>query len=364
MGRRIAIVGAGVIGLLTARLLLARGHHVVVVDQREPGREASWAGGGIVSPLYPWRYSSAVTALATHAIEAYRALASTLLSETGIDPEFHACGLLMLDPPERDQATRWCAQQQRRVTFVDRQAIDLLQLGLGIATSGLWFPDLGNVRNPRLLQALRAAVENHPHARCHWHAQVALDGHTRGVVAINGKQIAIDQVVVAAGAWSGELLRPLGIDIKVAPVRGQMLLYPPKPGLLGCIVLRDGRYLIPRRDGRILAGSTLEHTGFDCSITAEANASLRESAARMLPALAREEPEMQWAGLRPGSPSGIPWIDIVSGGRLLINAGHFRNGLVLAPAAAQLGVELLLDEQPSIDPAPYRVLAPRPPPEI
>ncbi len=364
MSRRIAIIGAGVIGLLSARLLLARGHHVSIIDRQQPGREASWAGGGIVSALYPWRYGPAISALAADATAAHRELANALLRETGIDPEFSECGLLMLDLVEHEQALAWSTQHHRRVEVLNQNAIRALQPGLTDARQGLWFPELGNVRNPRLMQALRVAIEKHPQATCYWNSSVHIDDADCRHILINNKKITFDQIVITAGAWSADLLRPLGIDIPVKPVRGQMLLYPPQPGLLQRIVMRDGRYLIPRRDGRILVGSTLEHTGFDCSITSAAKTLLRDSAARMMPVLEKIEPEMQWAGLRPSSPSGIPWIDVTCNGRLLINTGHFRNGLLLAPAAANLGVALLLGESLSLDPAPYRLDAIRPEEEI
>lgn len=359
MSQRFAILGAGVIGLLTARALLARGHRVLLVDSARPGRAASWAGGGIVSPLYPWRYGEAVTALARGATEAHQQLAAALYRETGIDPQFNPCGLLMLDAPDADAAAQWCRRNRRRVIACPAADLSCIQAGLGAADTGLWFPEIGNVRNPRLLQALLAAVAGHARAECCWQARVELGAQHGGELRVNGRPEPVDRIVVTAGAWSAGLLRPFGLALPVAPVRGQMLLYPPQPGLLRTMVLRAGRYLIPRRDGRILAGSTLEYTGFDASTTALAGDQLHASAVRMLPALAGVVPERQWAGLRPGSPSGIPFIDAVPDSRLFINAGHFRNGLVLAPAAAALGAALLLGETPALDPLPYRLDARR-----
>lgn len=359
MRQRIAIIGAGVIGLLTARELLHRGHRVVLVDRAQPARAASWAGGGIVSPLYPWRYGEAVSALAAGAQEAHARLSTELLAETGIDPEYTPCGLLMLAPADVAQALSWCEAHGRNVERCDVTRVAQLQPGLS-GRDALWMPAIGNVRNPRLLRALLAMVGAHPGAELTWQADVALLAEEGGaVLRVNGRAVDCDAIVVAAGAWSASLLAPFGIDLPVIPVRGQMLLFAPSPGLLQRIVLHEGRYLIPRRDGRIVAGSTLEFTGFDDSTTVQARESLFASATAMMPALANVPLEAQWAGLRPGAPSGIPYIDRVPGTRVYVNAGHFRNGLVLAPAAAAVGVAQLLGESPPVDAAPYAITAPR-----
>lgn len=361
MRQRVAILGAGIIGLLTARLLLQRGVRVMLCDRQRPARAASWAGGGIVSPLYPWHYAAAVTALANGAQQAHAELAQALRQETGIDPEYNACGLLMLAPGEQGVALDWCRRHRRRIVPLDREGLALLQPGLAPSSgSGFWLPEIGNVRNPRLLQALLAFVRNHPLAETAWCADIALYAGDGGeILRIDDRAVACDAVMVAAGAWSAALLRPFGVVLPVQPVRGQMLLFAPRPGLLRRIVLRDGRYLIPRRDGRILAGSTLEYAGFDARTTVAARDCLLDAAVSMLPALQGADVEMQWAGLRPGSPSGIPFIDRVPGTQVYVNAGHFRNGLVLAPAAAALGVSLLMNETPALDARPYALGARR-----
>lgn len=382
MNQRFAVLGAGIIGLLTARALLQRGHDVLLVDRNAPGREASWAGGGIVWPLYPWRYGAAVAAvaaLAAGAGPAHAALAAALRAETGIDAEYNPCGLLLLagtEPAtsaaavaaEQEAALSWCRRHRQQLIGYDRTGLRTVQAGLAAnVQNGLWLPEIGNVRNPRLLQALLASIAAHPQAQCVWHARVGLRVGAGGdaQLAINGEPVFCAGVVVAAGAWSAGLLAPLlaphNLTLPIVPVRGQMLLFPPQPGLLRCMLLRNGRYLIPRRDGRILCGSTLEYAGFDKTTTVAAQHDLLAAARSMLPALATVVPEAQWAGLRPGSPDGIPYIGFVPGTRVLVNAGHFRNGLVLAPAAAELGVQLLLQEKPGIDPAPYALAARRGP---
>lgn len=361
MPQRIAILGAGIIGLLSARELRRRGHRVVLIDTGRPGREASWAGGGIVSPLYPWRYPDAVSALARNAQAAYAALAGELRAETGIDPEYSPCGLLMLAPPDIDEALAWSRHWRRQAVRYAADGVVLLQSGLGPAAGeSLWMPEIGNIRNPRLLKALLFSLANDPGVTLLCNARPCLRMR-QGVahVEVDDEDVGSDAVLVSAGAWSPVLLKPLGVALPVSPVKGQMILFPSQPGLLRCTVLHEGRYLIPRRDGRILCGSTLEETGFDCATTAGARDTLLAAARRMLPALSTVEPEAHWAGLRPAAPAGIPYITRLAD-NLVVNAGHFRNGLVLAPSSAQLGVELLLGEIPSLDPAPYRLHAPRP----
>jgi len=167
-------------------------------------------------------------------------------------------------------------------------------------------------------------------------------------------EIRASYVVVAAGAWSADVLREYGVVADVVPVRGQMLLVRGDAGLLSQILLYEGHYLIPRRDGHILIGSTIEHVGFDKSTTTEAAEILRQSAYEMLPELGKYPVVMQWAGLRPGTLDGVPYIGEVPGAAgLYVNTGHFRNGVTLAPASVRLLVDLMTERSPIVDPVPY-----------
>jgi glycine oxidase len=354
---RVVMVGGGAIGLLSARLLAAAGVEVCLLDRGAVGAESSWAGGGIVSPLYPWRYRPAVTALAHWSQDFYPQLGAQLLADTGIDPEVYVTGLYWLDQ-EQAAPLAWAAREQRPMRAVPVEAVYRAVPALAKGFSqALYMPDVANVRNPRLVKALRASLAQMPNVTVH--EQCAVTGFIREGERICGVHTSAgemrgDRVVVAAGAWSGELLRSLGLELPVEPVKGQMILYKCAEDFLTSIVLANGRYAIPRRDGHILIGSTLEHVGFDKTPTAEALASLKASAVGLLPALAEAEVVGHWAGLRPGSPHGIPFIGPVPGhDGLWLNCGHFRNGLVLAPASCQLLTDLLLGREPIIDPAPY-----------
>lgn len=358
---KVVIIGAGVMGLMTARELARAGCEVELLERGQVGQEASWAGGGIVSPLYPWRYSAPVTALASAAQHAYPQLADELAKETGIDPEFTRSGLLMLDASDARDAEAWAAMHQQQL--LRRSAQELQQNFPGLAphwNNGLWMPAIANIRNPRLLKALRRSLEL---MSVVIHEQTSIEkwnysgARVSAVLSADGKAFEGDAFVVCGGAWSRNLVLQAGMtDLSVRPVRGQMLLYRLAPEALPCIVMAEGRYVIPRRDGHVLCGSTIEEAGFDKSTTPEAYQSLRASAERLWPALAAETPVAHWAGLRPGAPNGIPYIGRVPDREnLWVNAGQFRNGLVLAPASARLLADQLLQRTPQLDSRPYQI---------
>ncbi|WP_256582938.1 glycine oxidase ThiO [Pseudomonas sp. HMWF032] len=355
---KILVLGGGVVGLMSAMRLALSAQHVSVFDRQSMGRESSWAGGGIVSPLYPWRYSQAVTALAHWSQDFYPKLGEQLLVQTQVDPEVHVTGLYWLDLEDEGDALAWAERAGRPLQSVDMSAVQYAVPALAEGFErAVRMADVANVRNPRLVRALRAALEQMPNVTLH--ENCAVSGFIRegeritGVRTEQGEMLA-DRVVLTAGAWSGELMKTLGIELPVVPVKGQMILYKCAENFLPAIVLAKGRYAIPRRDGHILIGSTLEHAGFDKTPTDEALASLKASAVELLPALADAEVVGHWAGLRPGSPEGIPFIGPVPGHEgLWLNCGHYRNGLVLAPASCQLLADLMAGREPIVDPAPY-----------
>lgn len=356
--QKVVLVGGGVIGLLTAFNLASAGQAVTLLDRSGVGQESSWAGGGIVSPLYPWRYSPAVTALAHWSQDFYPELAERLFAATGVDPQVHTTGLYWLDLDDEACALAWAAREGRPLSAVDiSQVHDAVPVLGGGFSRAIYMADVANVRNPRLVKSLKTALQAMPGVTLHEHCVV--EGFIRegdNVVGVNTAlgEMRGSHVVLAAGAWSGELLRTLGLDLPVEPVKGQMILYKCASDFLPRMVLAKGRYAIPRRDGHILIGSTLEHEGFNKTPTESALESLKASAVELIPALADAEVVGHWAGLRPSSPQGIPYIGRVPGlDGLWLNCGHYRNGLVLAPASCQLFTDLLLERPPIIDPAPY-----------
>ncbi len=360
MKTAVLIIGAGIIGMLTARLLKQAGVAVIIIEQGYAGKESSWAGGGIISPLYPWRYSDAVTRLALWGQKHYPAILEDIHANSGIDPEYIQSGLLYLDiGDELEQAIQW--EQQFGYDFKCFSGEDLKTIEAGLDYShgerqGWFTGSIGQVRNPRLVKALRedllklgVTIEQQTQAQ----AFISEQGQVKGVVTDKGNFYA-DKVVLAGGAWSARLLEKWLKTPKIAPVKGQMIVFKAEPGIVSRIVLSKGRYLIPRKDGRVVVGSTVEFKDFDKTTTESVLQELVQEAHRIIPALANYPVEKQWAGLRPGSIDGVPYIgEHPELKNLYLNAGHFRNGVVIGLASCQLLVNQLLAQEPIVDPAPY-----------
>ncbi|RFA30345.1 glycine oxidase ThiO [Alkalilimnicola ehrlichii] len=351
------IVGGGIIGLLTARELRIAGDRVTVLDRSEIGCESSWAGGGILSPLPPWRYPEPVTQLALLSLPAYHALDAHLRDSGYGDPELSIGGLLLLDADQIAPGSQWATAHNVRHHVMDAQQLrhDEPYLAEQFSTA-FALPGVGHIRNPRLLKALYRelidlGVEIHPHTPVE--RLTVSDDRITGVTA-KGKHWPADRVVIAAGSWSGALLSATGLALATDPVKGQILLFKGEPGRLQHILLHDRRYLIPRRDGHLLVGSTTEQVGFDKQPSQEAAETLRDWAYRVVPDLKRLKPIKHWAGLRPGSPDGLPTIGphpMLAG--LFIHTGHYRNGLCTAPASARLLADVILGRPPILDPTPF-----------
>ncbi len=370
MGTRVIVVGAGVIGLTAAHHLAAAGMRVEVIDRGEPGAEASWAGAGILPPGYPAFARTPLDQLRAVSTTAMPAFCEQLAADTGIDPGYRRSGgIEFLATGEGHLAELWRAEQLK---FEPLSSDNLRALEPNVAPppghDAYELPGYAQVRNPRLVKALVAGCRRFRVSfRCGVPVE-ALDARPgrAGVSLADGTRREADAVVAAAGAWAGGLLRPLGVDLGVRPVRGQMALLSAKPGDLTRILLVGKRYLVPRGDGLVLAGSTEEpEAGFSKVTTPEAVAELAAFARGLVPALESAEVVAGWCGLRPGSADGRPSIGLApASDNLIVAAGHFRAGTQLALGTAYLVRNLILNETPIVpleEFAPGRV--PLPPAE-
>jgi glycine oxidase len=353
----ILIIGGGISGLLTAREFRLAGLDVTLIDKSQLGREASWAGGGILLPIYPWRQAEAISDLVIASLQSYPSLSRELHQSTGIDPEWQPCGMLICKNPDYESAVNWC--KTRVIDYQDPPSALLKDLNT-LCEQPLWLPNIAQARNPRLLKSLKMYLLQNG-VRFIEHADITgvdIDKQTLTAIRTNAGSFSAMQTILCAGAWTADFLRrwlpESSVQLPIQPVRGQMLLFDATPETLNLMILDGDHYLIPRRDGKILAGSTVEQAGFDKTTTTEARDKLYTFATQLLPDLLNYPVCAHWAGLRPGTPDGVPFIgfhpDVKN---LSINAGHFRNGLVMGPASAKLLADLILQRTPSLPPAAY-----------
>ena len=361
----ILIVGTGRVGQLTARELIQAGYRVTLLEQSWDGQSASWAGGGILSSLEPWRELQPIEVLAGLGQRLYPRLAAELLEETAMDIEYIDSGMLVFEPSSIETITGWAERAGRswyKLSAAELAELEPLLDGQGLDGQGLEgqgpairLPDIAQVRSPRLLQALRLSLQR-AGARFTTATVTSLsldNGRCASVVA-GRTTYSADMIILAAGPWSSQILGAHEPSLPVNPVRGQMLAYELPAGKLQHIVLQQRQYLIPRRDGLILAGSTVEDTGFDTAVTADAEQSLHNMARGLMPELGEKQPLHHWSGLRPATPDGLPYIGRHPAiGNLFVNYGHFRNGILLAPASAKLLADIMLERDPVLPPAAY-----------
>ena len=344
----VLVLGGGVIGLTTAYFLAREAIRVTLLDKGDFGQEASWAGAGILPPGNPTHARSPVDQLRAHSSALFPVLSSELRERTGIDNGYLRCGGLEFISQEGEAAAEeWRSEGIAVERLEEKQLLQLepgLRPGLGAAYH---LPDMAQVRNPRHLQALLAGcrslgVDLQPGCPVHgfeWQGQRVVAAKT------NRGRLHADRYVLATGAWSEPLLEQLGWRPGIHPVRGQIASLKSDVPVLRRILLWGPRYVVPRADGRVLIGSTEEHAGFNKQTTAAAIADLLALGCQLAPGLAEARVEHSWAGLRPGSPDGLPFLGSVPGfDNVYVAAGHFRAGIQLSPGTGLVMKELLLGQ--------------------
>jgi glycine oxidase len=362
------IVGAGVIGLSLAYELARHNQRVHVIDRAPPGREASWAGAGILPP--------ANLATAVHPWDQLRGLsnrmhpqwAQWLRHETGIDTGFRRCGGIYLA-----RSVGEAAVLSGMVDAFQQQGIEIRRLAAeeladvepallpafrdGCLRAAYLAPDESQLRNPDHLQALALACRRRGVRISTGQAVTGFDTRDRRIRAAltESDSFAAENICIASGAWTYRLLRQLDIATGIMPIRGQIVLLRCEQKALHHVLNEGPRYIVPRDDGRVLVGSSEEEAGFDKSTSPAVLEELKQLAYDLVPHLREARVERTWAGLRPGSFDGMPYLGRLPGlDNAFAAAGHFRSGLSTSPATAIVLGQLIRGEEPQVDLTPFR----------
>ena len=351
----VVIVGGGVIGLTIARALRRRGvRDVVLLERGQLGAEASWAAGGILGPQIEGDRADDFFQLACASRDLYPAFANALNEESGTDVELDATGTLYLAFTEEEESKirhryDWQTKAGLAVELLSAAEARALEPCITAKVRGaLLFPNDVQVENRKLVEALRIANEK-------LGGGVVTDCEVRAVRVEQGKVCAVETplgrisapiVVLAAGAWTSLINSPDASlpAIEMEPVRGQMLCFAARPPIARHVLYSSRGYLVPRRDGRVLAGSTAERVGFERSVTGEGMNAIKTMALEIAPTVAGLPLVGSWAGFRPRAADGLPVLgqwDGVEG--LFYATGHYRNGILLAPITAELMARAIVD---------------------
>jgi glycine oxidase len=361
----VVVIGGGIAGSTVALELVERGIAVNVVDAERTGGAATGASAGMLAPQYESPGPGPLFDFAVRARDHYATFVRRVESLSGRSLHLRTDGMLVANrtAEERvaaEQDVRWQKEAGQPAEVVDPAEAGRLQPGLGAGPdSWLWLPAEAQVDSQALAGALPAALgASDARAITGQRVVAALSesGRVRGVRLRDGRTLSADVVVLAAGAWSGEV-GGLPRDVPVRPVRGHMVRFPSgAAGLKRLVATHTGRYLVPRADGTVLAGSTMDEVGFDRSLSETGLEAIRASAAELVPALGAAEPVERWADLRPLTPDGQPVLgpdpDLEG---LFYATGYGRNGILLGPLAGRMVAELVSENPSGIDWRPFSV---------
>jgi glycine oxidase len=352
----VAIIGAGVIGLAIAWRLAARGAQVAVFDKGAAGSGASHAAAGMLAACAEAEPGEeALVALGRESQARWPAFAAELEQTSGVDVGLRPEGTLVVALTADDQA-----RLQHQLVFQHKLGLPLQWISAaetrrrephlaGKLAGAVFSPEDTQVDNRKLAAALRIAAEAAGAIVNEHRAVDAISsraGRADGIVLADGSKVVADVVVLAAGAWSRSIAGvPPELRPPVRPIKGQMLslrMDQASP-LLSHVVWAPGAYLVPRRDGHLLVGATVEEKGYDTSLTAGGMLTLLEAAWRAVPAVEELPIDEIWVGHRPGSRDDAPILGAGAIDGLIYATGHHRNGILLTPITADAIAQLVLD---------------------
>ncbi|MGB8522649.1 MAG: glycine oxidase ThiO [Candidatus Acidiferrales bacterium] len=353
----VAIIGGGVIGSSIAFELAAEKLNVVLLDREEPGRGASWAAAGMLSPGPDSPDALPLVPLAKESLGLYRKFVSAIEEASGLHPHFASVGALQLFPSPQGEAERDKMVAELRALDIAIEPVSLdhargMENAIGpAARAAAWLPEEATVEPRLLMDALLAALRHREveiRSGCHVTSLLRHGSRCNGLIA-GGEEITANFVVLAAGCYSSNLARENSVEndwlsrcAPTHPVRGQMLALHSDQVNLRRVLRSERGYLVPRLGGRIVAGSTLEEVGFDKRVTAGGMRKILDAAIELAPNLAGAEIVETWAGLRPATPDNLPILGPADIENLFIATGHYRNGILLAPVTAKLARDWIL----------------------
>lgn len=361
----VVIIGGGILGSATALALHDRGAAVNVVDAERPGAAATGASAGMLAPQYESPGPGPRYRLAVRARDEYDEFVATVEGLSGHRLHLRRDGMLVANRTEAEhreaeEAVAWQRAEGQRAELLTPAEAAALEDGLSRdLTSWLWLPDERQIDTQVLVDALPAALAA-TDVRVITGSRVDAvrtgGGAVRGVVLEDGRTLKADRVVLAAGAWSDRVDGVPG-PVPVRPVRGQMLRFPAGSAPLTRLVANhDGRYLVPRHDGTLLAGSTMEEVGYDRSVTEAGAEAIHVAGAGLVPGLRDARPTEHWADVRPVSDDTLPILgpDPALDG-LFYATGTGRNGILLGPLSGRAVAELVLDDTTDVDWTPFGI---------
>ncbi|HEY6767502.1 MAG TPA: glycine oxidase ThiO [Candidatus Sulfotelmatobacter sp.] len=344
----VIIIGGGIIGLTLSLELRKRGASVLIVERGEPGREASHAAGGMLVDC-ELETLPAMQALATASAKMYPEFAHEVEMESGMKIDLRDHGTILF--PSLDPMTHPMFQS------APLNPVNLRELEPAVEKlyPSAFYLKERSVDPRALTKAAWQAAKNRGVDFSSGDAATTVnlsDGRVSGVSAAKTSFLG-EKVVNCAGAWSGQIgPHPL----PTRPVKGQMLcLIMPSRELLKHVIRTPIVYLIPRSDGRLLVGATVEEAGFDKRTDADAIQRLHRAALDVVPQLRNAKILESWAGLRPGTPDALPILGTTPTPGYYVATGHFRDGILLAPITAKVMADVLTAKKPEQDLAPFSV---------
>jgi glycine oxidase len=342
----ILIIGGGIIGLSIARNLRKLGvKKITILERGKLGHEASFAAAGMLAVQAETNKCDAFFRFCDESRNLFPNFASELLDETGIDIELETSGTLYLSFSENDSSEinkRFELQKLAGLTVEKITATEIRKMEPFISPDvreGLFFEKDWQVENRKLLSALQLFAENNNIDVCENEEAVAILNEKNRVIGVetkNGKFLA-DKVILTTGAWTSFIKTTDFMLPEIKPIRGQMLSVKTAKRLFSKVIYSPRGYIVPRRDGRILAGATVEDVGFDANITREGMDNIFANTVELVPSLENLGIAEKWSGLRPFFADGLPILGrIPNFDNILIATAHFRNGILLAPKTAEI----------------------------